>query len=68
LQELFVRRIIGVMEQPKRRGRPPSADPATARVEFRVTPAEKTKYQRAARRAKVALGAWLKAIADRESS
>lgn len=57
------------MPEPKRpRGRPPVADPATARVEVRVTPAEKDKYLRAARRAKVALGAWLKAIADRESS
>lgn len=56
------------MDEPKRpRGRPPTADPATARVEFRVTPAEKAKYVRAAKRAKVALGAWLKAIADRES-
>ena len=50
------------------RGRPPSSDPATERVEIRVTPAEKDKYRRAARRAKVALSAWLKAIADRESS
>jgi hypothetical protein len=57
------------MEQPKRgRGRPPTPDPATARIEIRVTPAEKDKYLRAARRAKVALGAWLKALADRESS
>lgn len=57
------------MEQPKRRpGRPPAPDPATERVEIRVTPAEKAKYRRAAERAKVALSAWLKAIADRESS
>lgn len=56
-------------EQLKRpRGRPPSVDPATARVEIRVTPAEKDKYARAARRAKVALSTWLKALADRESS
>lgn len=56
------------MDQPKRkRGRPPSPDPATARVEFRATPAEKAKYQRAADRAKVPLSAWLKALADRDS-
>lgn len=57
------------MDTPKRpRGRPPSTDPATAQVHIRVTPAEKAKYIRAAERAKVALSAWLKAIADRESS
>jgi hypothetical protein len=57
------------MEQPKRpRGRPPAADPATEQIHVRVTPAEKDKYLRAARRAGVALSAWLKAIADRESS
>lgn len=56
------------MDTPKRpRGRPPIKDPATARVEMRVTPAEKDKYARAARRAKVPLSAWLKVIADRES-
>ncbi len=54
---------------PKRpRGRPTITDPATERVYVRVTPAEKAKYTRAAERAKVALSAWLKAIADRESS
>lgn len=57
------------MDTTKRpRGRPPTTDPATARVEIRVTPAEKDKYLRAARKAKVALSAWLKAIADREAS
>lgn len=57
------------MDKPKRpRGRPKSPDPAVARVEVRVTPAEKAKYTRAAERAKVKLGTWLKAIADRESS
>jgi uncharacterized protein (DUF1778 family) len=55
------------MEQSKRRGRPPATDPATARVEIRVTPAEKDKYRRAAERAKTTLSNWLKALADRES-
>jgi hypothetical protein len=56
------------MDQPKRpRGRPPVSDPASAQVHIRVTPAEKAKYQRAAERARVALSAWLKAIADREA-
>ncbi len=56
-------------EKPKRpRGRPRTPDPATARVEFRATQAEKAKYQRAADRAKVPLSHWLKVIADREAS
>lgn len=56
------------MDKPKRPpGRPPSADPATERLYVRCTPAEKSKYQRAAERAKVALSAWLKALADRDS-
>lgn len=56
-------------QSPKRpRGRPPTTDPATARVEIRVTPNEKAKYQRAANKAKVPLSLWLKTIADRESS
>lgn len=57
------------MEKPKRPpGRPPIADPASERLYVRCTPAEKAKYRKAADRAKVALGTWLKAIADRESS
>ena len=63
-----VRKAVVLPKSPRPRGRPPSSDPATERVEFRATPAEKDKYRRAARRAKVALSAWLKAIADRESS
>lgn len=57
------------MDQPKRpRGRPPIADPATARVEIRVTPAEKAKYAKAAKRDRApSLTAWLKGLADRES-
>jgi hypothetical protein len=50
------------------RGRPPATDPATERVEIRVTPAEKAKYREAARKARATLTAWLKALADRESS
>lgn len=55
-------------EQPKRpRGRPRVADPANERIRIRVTSAEKSKYQRAADRAKTTLSGWLKALADRES-
>lgn len=57
------------MDKPKRpRGRPPVTDPATERVHIRVTPAEKAQYRRAAAKAKATLTAWLKALADRESS
>lgn len=56
-------------EKPKRpRGRPKATDPATARVEIRVTPAEKAKYQSAADRERIALSAWLKALADEAST
>lgn len=57
------------MDKPKRpRGRPKSPDPAVARVEIRVTPAEKAKYQTAADREAVKLSAWLKALADEAST
>lgn len=60
--------IVGMDELPKRpRGRPLAADPATARVEIRVTPAEKAKYQQAAAKARATLTAWLKGLADREA-
>ena len=57
------------MEQPKRsRGRPPLKDPASVRVNVRVTPAERERYKAAAKRENVPLSVWLKALADRESS
>lgn len=55
------------MEKKRPRGRPPALDPATARVEIRVTPGEKAKYAKAAAKAKATLTGWLKALADRES-
>ena len=56
------------MDQPKRpRGRPRLADPASVRINFRVTPAEREKYKAAARRAGATLTVWLKALADRDS-
>lgn len=68
-QVLFVYATIIFMETPKRpRGRPKSLDPATAQVHIRVTPAEKAQYQAAADRERVALSAWLKALADEASN
>lgn len=56
------------MDKPKRpRGRPAIPDPATERLQIRVTPAEKAKYKRAADKAKATLTAWIKGLADRES-
>lgn len=60
--------MCGMEEAPKRpRGRPRVADPANERIRIRVTPAEKSKYQRAADRAKTTLTNWVKSILDRES-
>lgn len=54
--------------QPKRpRGRPRIADPASVRINFRVTPAEREKYRAAAKAAKTTLTLWLKGLADRDS-
>lgn len=50
------------------RGRPKLSDPASVRINFRVTPAEREKYREAARRARTTLTLWLKALADREAS
>lgn len=49
------------------RGRPRIADPASVRINLRVTPGERDKYKRAASKAKATLTTWLKALADRES-
>jgi predicted HicB family RNase H-like nuclease len=57
------------MNQPKRgRGRPPLKDPASVRINVRVTPGDRERYRRAAKAAGVSLSVWLKALADRESS
>jgi predicted HicB family RNase H-like nuclease len=56
------------MTQPKRpRGRPPVKDPASVRINVRVTPAEREAYKAKAQKAKApSLSAWLKGLADRE--
>jgi hypothetical protein len=55
---------MSAMEKPKRpRGRPPIKNPATARVEFRCTPQEKSGYRRKA--GKKGVSAWLKELADK---
>lgn len=56
------------MDTPKRpRGRPRLLDPASVRINFRVTPAEREKYRHAAKRARATLTTWIKALCDRES-
>ena len=56
------------MSKPKRpRGRPPVKDPASVRINVRVTPSEREAYKAKAKRAKApGLSAWLKGLADRE--
>ena len=56
------------MDTPKRpRGRPPIKDPASVRINVRVTRGEREAYKAKARKAKApSLSAWLKALADRE--
>lgn len=55
-------------QQPKRpRGRPPIPDPASVRINLRVTPAEREKYRAAAKRDRATLTAWIKALCDRET-
>ena len=55
-------------DQPAKRprGRPRIADPASVRINLRVTLGEREKYKAAARKAKVTLTVWLKALADRD--
>lgn len=49
------------------RGRPKLTDPASVRINFRVTPGEREKYREAAKRDRASLTAWIKALCDRES-
>lgn len=50
------------------RGRPRLKDPASVRINVRVTPGERERYKTAAKKAGTKLSPWLKALADRESS
>ena len=56
------------MTKPKKgRGQPPKKDPASVRINVRVTPSEREAYKAKAKRAKApGLSAWLKGLADRE--
>lgn len=69
LCKLFVRTKINGMDNPKRtkRGRPPIENPETERLEFRVTPERKAKYEKAATKAKATLSSWAKKVLDRNS-
>lgn len=53
------------MIKKKRRGAPPKENPASVRVEFRVTPDQRDSWVTAAKRAGMTLSAWLKALADK---
>jgi hypothetical protein len=55
------------MEPKRPRGQPPKKDPASVRINVRVTPGEREGYKAKARKAKApSLSAWLKGLADRE--
>ena len=54
------------MDKP-RRGQPPKKDPASVRINVRVTPGERETYKAKAKRARApSLSAWLKGLAERE--
>jgi predicted HicB family RNase H-like nuclease len=64
-QALFVSTMRPM--EPKRRGQPPKKDPASVRINVRVTPGERETYKAKAKRARApSLSAWLKGLADRE--
>jgi uncharacterized protein (DUF1778 family) len=54
------------MKQPKKRprGRPPVENPRTERINWRVTPERKARYERAAKKAGKGLTPWLDDVAD----
>jgi predicted HicB family RNase H-like nuclease len=69
LSRIICEYIIRPVDKPKRpRGQPPKKDPASVRINVRVTPGERERYKAAARKAGTKLSPWLKALADRESS
>jgi predicted HicB family RNase H-like nuclease len=57
------------MDKTKRtkRGRPPIENPETERFEIRLTPERKSRYEKAAAKAKTPLGTWAKKVMDRNS-
>ena len=54
-------------ETKRPRGAPPKQNPACERLELRCTPDQKTRWAAAAQRDGLAVGTWLKQLADRES-
>ena len=46
------------------RGRKPALNPASVRLELRLTPQQKTKYLKAATKENMSLSSWLKFLAD----
>ena len=66
MQALFVS-TMRLMEPKRPRGQPRKPDPASVRINVRVTPGEREAYKAKARKAKApSLSAWLKGLAERE--
>ena len=68
MQVLFVRHIIIFMATekiPPKRGRPPSDETASARVEFRAIPSSKVAWKKKAAKAGKTLAAWLTDLANK---
>lgn len=60
--------IIPAMDKSKRpRGRPPLDDGETERLEIRLSPARKARYEAAATRVGLKVAAWIKRVLDRAS-
>lgn len=56
------------MEKPKKpRGRPKVKNPETERINLRVTPERKQRYEKAADRHDKSLSRWMKDLADNAS-
>ena len=55
------------LKQMRRRGAPPKQNPAKERFEVRCTPDQKAQWASAASRNGLAVGTWLKQLADKAS-
>ena len=49
------------------RGRKPSKNPASERIEFRVTPEQKAKYEKASEKLNKSVSEWFKDLGDKNS-
>jgi predicted HicB family RNase H-like nuclease len=67
LSTIICEYIMPDMETKRPRGRPPVEDGETERLNLRVSPERKERYERAAERKGLGLSAWIKAVLDRAS-